>query len=556
MTSISVAASADTSSDDLAVAALIERAERARGDGDYRAGTVFAVRAAWLAEAAGDRPAQARALMSLANQRLRLGEQEGTVRACQDAIAALEHLGDLARVCDMLVLSALAYDDLGMHEEAFVALDRARTIAQELDDDTLLYWVHNRTGCVHGSMGNRELSAEYLMRALGLSDGLDVEARFCVLNNIGDNAVHRVAQLLRDGDETAAARVLSESLAYGAEAVQLARAAAHPYRESISLDNYGMLLALAGDYATAEQMIDESRTIAAVHGYRSLESSALQHTARIRRMQGRHDEAVTGLLAALEQALQAGEKPMAMEINLELSDAYQQVGDFAQALHRYREYHRLEREAHNDVAAARARMAAHFVDLENARLEADRARSEADWHRIRSDELEADRRQLQELVTLDPLTGLPNRRHAEAHLAELSSSSFGMAIADVDHFKTVNDRYGHPVGDKVLQRIAGLLRESVRETDMVARMGGEEFLIALDGGDPEEATTRCELLCARIAEYPWDTIRPGLQVTISIGVTRVPVGAVTAAALEFADRCLYEAKRTGRNRVVARTLPE
>jgi diguanylate cyclase (GGDEF)-like protein len=530
---------------------LIERAEQARLDGDYRAGVAHARRAAAFAEAAGDGAAQARALRSLANQQLRLGEHEDAVRTCRDAVIVLERIDDPAGVCEVLTIQALAYDTLGMHQEALAVLDRGRTIAQELHDHTLLYWVHNRTGVVHGSMGDRVLSTDYLMRALSMSEGLDDEARFCILNNVGDNAVHRATELLRDGDDPAAARTLNDSLSYVEEAVRLARAAGHPYREALSLDNHGMLLALAGQYETAEQMIDDARRIAAVHGYRSIESGALQHLARIRRMRGQHEAAVLGLHAALEEALAAGEMPMAMEIHRELSDAYEKTGDFAPALRHYREYHRMERLAHNDVAAARGRMAAHLFELDNAKLEAEKARLESELHRIRTAELEADRQVWQEQATLDPLTGLPNRRCAEARLAELSAAGhFCLAVADVDHFKTVNDRYGHPAGDEVLRRLATILRDGVRDSDLVARMGGEEFLLALDSARPDEAAARCELLRAEIAGYPWHTVHPGMEVTISIGVVEVPFGTDLDVALKTADQHLYRAKRAGRNRVL------
>ena len=528
--------------------ALIERAERARLDGDYLAGVAFARRAAAFAEAAGDGAAEALALRSMANQQLRLGAQEDAVRACQSAVLVLERIGNPAGACEVLTVQAMAYDMLGMHTEALAVLDRGRTIAQDLRDHRLLYWVHNRTGVVHGSLGDRVLSTDYFMRALAMSEGLDDEARFCILNNVGDNAVHQVTELLRDGEDEAAARTLNESLAYIEEAVELARAVAHPYREALSLDNHGMLLALAGQYATAERMIDDARAIAARHGYRSIESGALQHLARIRRMQGQHEAAVLGLHAALAESLAAGEMPVVMEIHRELSDAYEKIGDFAPALRHYREYHRIERLAHNDVAAARGRMAAHLFELDNAKLEAEKARLESELHRIRTAELEADGRVWREQATVDPLTGLPNRRCAEERLAGLATAGdFCLAVVDVDHFKRVNDRFGHPAGDEVLRRLAGIMRGSVADGDLVARMGGEEFLVALA---PAEAAARCERLRAEVAAYPWDTVQAGIVVTVSIGVAEVPLGTDLEIALKTADQNLYRAKRTGRNRVV------
>ena len=535
------------------VSALLDLAEEYRLAGDYRSGSGVARQAAELAGNAGDPAGQATALRSLANQLLRLGHQEDAVTACREAVAVLEHLRDDAATCQVLTLEAMPLNELGMHEEALEVLARARDIAQRLGDRNLLYWVHNRTGVVHGSMGDRALSTEYLMRALTIVDRMDAEARFCILNNVGDNAVHQVKELRAQGRDDAAGRTLHEALGLVDEALGLARAAGNPFRESICLDNYGMLRALAGDHAEAARMIEDSRAIAVIHGYRSLESAALQHQAHVRLMRGECAAAIEGLLEALERAVEAGEKPMAQEIHRELSDAYEQIGDLAAALRHFRSFHALEREAHNHVAAARARMAVHHFELDNARLETDNARLEAELHRVRSAELEETSLSWQRQASEDALTGLPNRRSVEMRLPGLAAAPgpLCVAIADVDLFKGVNDRFGHFVGDEVLRQIAALLRDDVREQDLVARFGGEEFLIAFDGLSPAAARARCEVLRARVADYPWDLLQPGLAVTISLGVAVVPGDGDLPAAMTLADQRLYAAKHAGRNRVEA-----
>ncbi|GAA2716175.1 GGDEF domain-containing protein [Actinoplanes palleronii] len=532
---------------------LIARAEQMRLAGDYRAGCESAQQAAELAASIGDVPRQADALRSLANQLLRIGRQEEAITACRTAVAALETIGADATICEILTLEAMPLRDLGMHEEALEALARAREIAQALGDRDLLYWVHNRTGVVHGSMGDHELSNTYLSQALTMAADMDDEARFCILNNIGDNATYEVPRLRRDGEHERAQQMLTDALGWVGEALRLARAARHPFRESLSLDNYGVLLALAGDVAGAAEHIEQSRLIAVRAGYRSLESAALQHQARVRLMNGEPATAVEGLLVALERARHDGEKPMAMEILRELSDAYEQVGDFQAALHSYRDFHDLERGIHNQVAAARARMAAHHFELDNARLEAENARLEAELQRTHSVELAAANLVWRRQATEDALTGLPNRRTVDQRLPVLAAAPgrLCVAVADVDLFKQVNDRYGHLVGDEVLRRIAGVFLDGVRETDLVARFGGEEFLVALAGTDVAEARAACDLLRARVAGYPWEQIADGLRVTISFGVAEIAGPADITAGLNVADQRLYEAKRAGRNRVQA-----
>jgi len=532
-----VSAGLATAPDSSAAARLLDLAETCRVAGDYQSGSAAARQAAALAAETGDAAVQATALRSLANQLMRLGELEAAVAASREAIAVLELTGDQASICQALTIQAMPLNDLGMHQEALEVLAQAREIAQRLGDRSLLYWVHNRTGVVHGSMGDRALSSDYLMRALTMAEGMDAEARFCILNNLGDNAVYEVARLRDEGEPDRAEQMLTNALGYVDDALRLAREAGNPFREAICLDNYGMLLALGGDFAVAFRLVEQARVLAAKHRYSSLEWAALQHQARIRAMRGDHADAIKGFLEALELADAAGEKPVVMEIHLELSNAYETVGDTKSALTHYRVFHTLERLARNDVAAVRARMAGQAFELDNAR-------HEVELHRERSAELE---RQAGE----DPLTGLPNRRYAERALDELAKLPLCVALADADHFKGVNDRYGHFVGDEVLRQIAAILRDNVRENDFVARFGGEEFLIALGGAGIEDARARCEALRAQVAMYPWHRIEPDLRVTISIGVAAVADGSELPHSMTTADQRLYTAKRTGRNRVVA-----
>jgi diguanylate cyclase (GGDEF)-like protein len=165
-------------------------------------------------------------------------------------------------------------------------------------------------------------------------------------------------------------------------------------------------------------------------------------------------------------------------------------------------------------------------------------------------------RQLERLASLDTLTGLHNRRHADAFL-ELALESaaregvrLAVALADVDHFKKINDGHSHAVGDQVLERVAQLLADRMRESDLVARYGGEEFLFCLVGMDERRAAEFCEELRLAIERHPWEDLSPGLRVTMSVGVTARQEECTVKALLERADACLYRAKHLGRNRVV------
>jgi two-component system cell cycle response regulator len=169
----------------------------------------------------------------------------------------------------------------------------------------------------------------------------------------------------------------------------------------------------------------------------------------------------------------------------------------------------------------------------------------------------------------DPLTGLYNRRYALPHLARMadhaaqSGRRFAVMLADLDHFKSINDRFGHAAGDAVLVEVARRLRANLRAVDLIARIGGEEFLLALPDTDRAEARVAARRLCRIIAQDPFDL--PGhatpVAVTVSIGVAMGqrlpqlqdavddPLHDTVQRLINQADRALYGAKACGRNQV-------
>ena len=169
--------------------------------------------------------------------------------------------------------------------------------------------------------------------------------------------------------------------------------------------------------------------------------------------------------------------------------------------------------------------------------------------------LAAARAELARLVYADPLTGLPNRRHfAERFEAEVArvaryGGSFTLAVVDCDEFKDYNDRHGHPAGDDALRELGFLLRDQLRASDSVARLGGEEFAVLMVGADPAMAAMVAERLRARVAAHTFGAT--GDSLTVSIGLASAPEDALTPDLLFcLADQALYAAKAQGRNRVV------
>lgn len=167
------------------------------------------------------------------------------------------------------------------------------------------------------------------------------------------------------------------------------------------------------------------------------------------------------------------------------------------------------------------------------------------------------RDELADLSVRDPLTGLFNRRYLEETLqrelarARRSGGPLCVLIADIDHFKNINDTLGHPEGDAALRAVARILTAGVRTDDVVCRFGGEEFVVVLPGMEPDLAVARAEALREEVRA------RAPHAVTMSIGVSAFPDHGRTAQQiLTLADHALYEAKDRGRDRVVLATPPQ
>jgi diguanylate cyclase (GGDEF)-like protein len=169
-------------------------------------------------------------------------------------------------------------------------------------------------------------------------------------------------------------------------------------------------------------------------------------------------------------------------------------------------------------------------------------------------------RRMEELAVTDGLTGLYNHRRFRAALsdevrrAERAGTALSLLMLDLDHFKRLNDTYGHPAGDSVLRQTAALLRRTVRDIDIAARYGGEEFAVLLIDTDAADALRTAERVRIAVEAETFSHERTQLDVTVSVGASTYlarasePEAARSAdALLRSADRALYAAKEAGRN---------
>jgi diguanylate cyclase len=217
-------------------------------------------------------------------------------------------------------------------------------------------------------------------------------------------------------------------------------------------------------------------------------------------------------------------------------------------------------ELHESLKAEQVRTIISYLMVENdkmrsrtADLQQNLETSQRQIERLKSNLADAEEQGLS-----DPLTGLRNRRSFDIMLASQVASARNstlpmcLIIADIDHFKSINDRYGHPTGDEVLKWFAKILSSNVKGRDTVARYGGEEFAIIMPQTTLENAATIAEQVKAQLNAHYWQ--KPGapntlLKVTSSFGVAQLTNGEGTSGLIARADAKLYEAKAGGRNRV-------
>jgi len=190
----------------------------------------------------------------------------------------------------------------------------------------------------------------------------------------------------------------------------------------------------------------------------------------------------------------------------------------------------------------------------NARIFASlRTKALQDELREKNRQMEIVLSQVETLAITDPLTELFNRRHFEAVIEKEFNrtvrykSPTSCLMIDIDHFKSINDEYGHRTGDMVIREIAKIIKDCLRKVDTIARWGGEEFVILLPGTGKEKAFTAAERIMKTVSDHSFSGISK--QITVSIGIASVPESSIDNAEklIDASDNALYEAKSKGRN---------
>ena len=541
---------------------LIGQARAAHAAGEHRRGVALAQEAVDALAPGCDRRLQAEAFTQLASHRWRLGQFENAVMAAREAIAHWQAVGG-PEECDTLCLLAISYSELGLHEEALKAatsaFDKARAMKAEAQSVQAL----NRIGVCYSRLGDPAQSERFLLQSLGHARELgDYDQVLGALNNLMAATLAAFYQYRERDEHELAAGALQRGRQYGRQSVALAKRHADTYRITVTIGNVGEVLGLAGEYEEAHRLLEETVRDAKAHGYRAVELRTRHNIGEVLIQQGRLAEAIEVLQRTLAELDQNDQESTRMRVHSALWRAHKAAGEFEPALHHCEAYHALELHRAALQSQAQARLMVNRIEVENALMDSERARLEAELQRLRSRELESEKRELEARTaelqrdTLeDQLTRLANRRRVDQDLPRIvkraleSDHPLCVALVDLDHFKSVNDAHGHVVGDSVLRAVAQIFRVKTRTSDLVARMGGEEFLFCFVDTTLPVARDVCERLRAAVENHPWEQTAPGLHVTMSIGLSVAKLGDTPQELVARADAALYEAKRHGRNQI-------
>ncbi|MEO8486227.1 MAG: tetratricopeptide repeat-containing diguanylate cyclase [Betaproteobacteria bacterium] len=524
---------------------------------DARNAARLAAEATALATQVSDTGARARARY-LEGRAAELALNEtGALEAYREALAVFQAVHDDAGRADALRGIGQVYDTLGDAPQALAHHLRALAIAEDAGDSASQAAAMRTVGVVHSRAGRPDVGLDWYERSLALP-GADPLERARTLNNIGIN----LKNLGR----------LDESLETLHSALSAFQAAGATLGQAGALNNLGATLERMNRLDEAETMLRDALERSTASGYGEGVVNASLGLGRVCDRTGRADEARMHLATALDVAEHGGLRAYEVEAHDALADLCERCGDAADAVKHLRASRELERLLISEASDRRLKML-------SIRYQVTAAQREADLMRAKQEELaKANQRlaalnldlaasdaqksrlvvELERQTREDALTGLANRRWLDQRLGDefaravRYSRPLAVAIADLDHFKDVNDRWTHAVGDAVLKEVAKILMAQVRHTDLVARYGGEEFVLAFVETGADAAAAVCEKVRAAIAGHDWSGIAPGLAITASIGWCTDTSLAGPDAMIGAADTALYRAKAAGRDRVAGR----
>ncbi len=467
-----------------------------------------------------------------------------TLKKLLEALTLLEQVDDPACLADALNLTSWAYFSGGDYPTSQSYIERAIHIAEKNEDWINLSSALNTAGGILCEMKDFDQAIQILHRSIGISEQFqNPKDQGLAYNNLA-------MVLISHGS-------YAEAEAAGLTSLGLIQPINLPFAESCVLDTIGLAYEGLGRLDAAAAFFEK-----ALQRVQTLENPLMEmepylHLGQILLETSDLQQAEKNLLLAHDIALAHEAHRIKYLCHEQLATLFEKRGDFQSALVHFRQFHDMKEKIFNlDNMQQVANLTA-VHQLETAMKDAEILRLK---NSFLVQEIEHEKRrhaELEHFATTDSLTGLFNRRHFltlatfEFSKARAEATGLGMIMVDIDHFKTVNDQHGHPIGDQVLIQVAAKLNSHIRQQDLCCRYGGEEFLFLLPNSNPEGSMVIADRLRLAIEALRVMVGNLAVQVTVSVGVACMQATDITLENLiEQADKALFMAKAKGRNTTV------
>ena len=484
-------------------------------------------------------------LTALAISTFRSGDYLNALRYSQFEHQVRRHAGDELGAANALVGLAWCYQTVGLYQQGLSSAFSALAMLEQLRPEAVAGPL-NGIGRVYLDLGQPKKALEYGRRGLEAS-AISPQAR---------------------RDRSTALRIIGQ--AHHAQG-DLAAAEEAFLEIDADADDYGRSLALL---SLAEVYLDQERYDEAIARYRQcidllspqmremVLCEAMLGLGKVYLARGEAERALSPLTEAIARGVSSGAPVEAAQAHRTMAQALKTLGRHKEALAHFEAFHELNERTLRQLSDRRTQILT--VQLEVERLERDReidrlhnvelARAYAELAELHQ-KLEQQAARLERLSRTDDLTGLPNRRSFEERLeielqrAHRTSTVISVLMVDLDDFKLINDNHSHVVGDAVLRTTGQALTDCMREVDLCARIGGEEFVVLLPETDVEGALVVGRKIVERVNEL--NRQLRGVEVTASVGVATLETEDDEESLVARADANLYAAKRAGKNRAWA-----
>ncbi len=489
------------------------------------------------------RSAEAECQLTLGRLHLKSANYGSALNAFAQALSLFELDGQAEKVALSRSFVGISYGYMGEFDKALENLFEALNEARECNNQPRTAEIINDIGYCYVLLGQPDMAIPLLDECipilreindpLSLSWALDTQA----------------SAFIRSGD-------LTKGLEIELEAIGLAQSVESWEDLTDYYAKIGEVYKEMGDWQAAEQALNQAQEVVKANKLRNGLSRVLVEIGSLYLQQGQTERAIETTAQAVHIAVESNSKTDLMDGYFTLSAAYEKLGDLVKALDYFKKYNSVSQELFNEKADRRLKNLQVMFQLDTIRHEAETFQRQ---NQALKDEIERQKRsqtELEYLARTDPLTNTLNRRafleqgNQLFQQAQEGRSQFTVIMLDLDHFKEVNDRYGHIVGDQVLSAVVERIRQNMRAGDCLARYGGEEFILLMPNLSRQMAFNAAERIRKGVERAPFLVQHDIFSITISLGVactSKETRPKVFRDLVQQADQALYDSKNKGRN---------